>query len=70
MRVGACVSEVSPKMPLTRCCSTTTLAARLAPRQGAKPAVIYIGEWGDRNLRVYVERDSDPPRVTTVAWEE
>ena len=40
------------------------------PRQGAKPVVIYIGEWGDRNLRVYVERDSDPPRVTTVAWEE
>lgn len=40
------------------------------PRQGAKPAVIYIGEWEDRDLRVYVERDSNPPKVTTVAWEE
>ena len=36
---------------------------------GAKPAVIYIGEWDGRDLRVYVERDSDPPLVTTAAWE-
>ena len=39
------------------------------PRPGAKPAVIYIGEWDGRDLRVYVERDSDPPLVTTAAWE-
>ena len=40
------------------------------PRRGAEPAVVYIGTWEGRDLRVYVERDSDPPRVKTVAWEE
>jgi hypothetical protein len=39
------------------------------PRRGSKPAVIYIGEWQGRDLRVYVERDSSPPFVKTVAWE-
>ena len=29
----------------------------------------HIGDWDGRDLRVYVERDSDPPLVTTAAWE-
>ena len=41
-----------------------------SPRPGAKPAVIYVGIWGNRTLRVYVQRGSDPPLVTTVAWED
>ena len=40
------------------------------PRGGSKPAIIYIGTWQGRNLRVYVERDSNPPFVKTVAWED
>ena len=40
------------------------------PRGGSKPAIIYIGEWQGRNLRVYVERGSVPPFVKTVAWED
>lgn len=44
--------------------------SRPAPRrEGALSAVIYIGEYEGRSLKVYVERDSDPPKVTTVAWE-
>lgn len=39
------------------------------PRPGAKPCVIYIGEWSGRDLRVYVERGSEPPKIKTVAWE-
>ena len=39
------------------------------PREGARPAVIYVGTWNNRNLRVYVVRDSNPPLVTSVAWE-
>ena len=39
------------------------------PPRGSKPAVIYKGEWGGRRLRVYVQRDSNPPLVLTVAWE-
>ncbi len=38
-------------------------------RQGSKPAVIYIGTWNGRDLRVYVERDSNPPKIKTVVWE-
>ena len=40
------------------------------PSMGSKPAVIYKGEWGERRLRVYVRRGSNPPLVLTVAWEE
>ena len=40
------------------------------PRRGSRPAIVYIGTWNGRNLRVYVERDSDPPFVKTVAWED
>lgn len=39
-------------------------------RRGTKPAVIFVGAWGGRNLRVYVERGSQPPRIMTVAWED
>ena len=39
-------------------------------RSGARPAVIYVGTWGNRLLRVYVQRGSNPPLVTTVAWED
>ena len=42
---------------------------RPAPSRSAKPAEIFIGYSGDRRLKVYVERDSDPPKVKTVAWE-
>ena len=43
---------------------------RPAPRrEGALPAVIYVGEYGGRNLKVYVERDSNPMLVTTAVWE-
>ena len=40
------------------------------PRPGSKPATIYKGKWYGRILRVYVENDSSPPRVKTVAWED
>lgn len=40
------------------------------PRRGSKPAVIFVGEWEGRNLRVYVERGSDPRMIKTVAWED
>ena len=39
-------------------------------RPGSKPSVIYVGDWEGRNLRIYVERDSDPPKIKTVAWED
>ena len=39
------------------------------PRLGAKPCQIYVGEWDGRNLRVYVEQGSAPPRIMTAAWE-
>ncbi|MXX18179.1 MAG: DUF4258 domain-containing protein [Dehalococcoidia bacterium] len=39
-------------------------------RPGARPAVIYVGIWQNRTLRVYVRRDASPPVVTTVAWED
>ncbi len=32
--------------------------------------MVYIGDWNGRSLRVYVERDSNPPLVKTVAWED
>ena len=44
--------------------------SRPAPyREGAKPAVIYTGEFAGRHLKVYVERDSNPFLVTTAVWE-
>ena len=44
--------------------------SRPAPfRPGAKPAIIYVGEYEGKDLKVYVVRDSDPPIVTTVVWE-
>ncbi len=44
--------------------------SRPAPRrEGARPAIIYVGEYEGRNLKVYVVRDSDPPQVSTVVWE-
>ncbi|MBI5949925.1 MAG: DUF4258 domain-containing protein [Chloroflexi bacterium] len=39
------------------------------PRVNAAPAEIYIGTYRGRRLRVYVEIDTDPPRVKTAAWE-
>ena len=38
-------------------------------REGALPAVIYVGEYRNRNLKVYVVRDTDPMVVTTAVWE-
>lgn len=46
-----------------------TVSRPAGPRRGARPAIIYIGEYEGRALRVYVERDSNPPIVKTVAWE-
>lgn len=44
--------------------------SRPAPRrEGAKPAIIYVGAYGGRDLKVYVVRESSPPEVTTVVWE-
>ena len=40
------------------------------PRLGSKPAVIYVGTWCGRDRRVYVERDSKPPLVKTVALKD
>lgn len=39
------------------------------PLSAAKPAVILSGEYQGRRLKVYVERDSDPPKIKTVVWE-
>jgi hypothetical protein len=38
-------------------------------RQGATRTIIYIGDWQGRRLKVYVEEDSSPPKIKTVAWE-
>jgi hypothetical protein len=38
------------------------------PRRGAKPAEIFTGLIGDRELQVYVEIGTDPPLVKTAAW--
>ncbi len=44
--------------------------SRPAPRrEGAIPTVIYVGMYMGRNLKVYVIRDSNPPKVTTAVWE-
>jgi hypothetical protein len=42
---------------------------RPAPRGRARPADIYVGDYMGRNLKVYVARDTNPPLVTTVAWQ-
>lgn len=45
-------------------------SSRPAPRHSNEPAsVIYIGDYQGRTLKVYVERDSDPPRIRTAVWE-
>ncbi|MSQ30371.1 MAG: DUF4258 domain-containing protein [Dehalococcoidia bacterium] len=36
-------------------------------RRGARAAVILVGVWDGRALRVYVERGSDPPRIVAAA---
>jgi hypothetical protein len=44
--------------------------SRPAPRrEGARPTVIYVGDYKGRNLKVYVRRGSNPMIVTTVVWE-
>ena len=44
--------------------------SRPAPYRGrGTRTIIYIGEWEGRNLKVYVEEGSRPPRIKTVAWE-
>ena len=44
--------------------------SRPAPfRPGARPAIIYIGEYEGRDLKVYVVQESDPPIVTTAVWQ-
>ena len=46
-------------------------ARRLAsPRRGRRQSEIYIASVQGRRLRVYIEVDSDPLFVTTVAWED
>lgn len=39
------------------------------PNQAAKPADILIGVYDGRNLKVYVERGSDPPKIKTAVWD-
>ncbi len=41
-----------------------------APQQGVRPAVILQGTFEGRELRVYVQRGTDPPYVKTVAWKD
>jgi hypothetical protein len=44
--------------------------SRPAPRRSDEPAsVIYIGYYQGRDLKVYVERDTDPPKIRTAVWE-
>jgi len=44
--------------------------SRPAPfRVGARRAIIYVGEFAGRDLKVYVVENSDPPLVTTVVWQ-
>ncbi|MBI5283722.1 MAG: DUF4258 domain-containing protein [Chloroflexi bacterium] len=38
-------------------------------RNGEKPSEIFIGDCDGRRLKVYVERDSDPPFIKTAVWE-
>jgi len=38
--------------------------------RSARRSTIYIVVVNGRNLRVYVRTGSNPPRVTTVAWED
>jgi hypothetical protein len=39
------------------------------PLSGASyRSVIYVGQIGNRELKVYVLEGSDPPYVMTVAW--
>lgn len=38
------------------------------PLANARPSEILVGDFQGRQLRVYVEIDSDPPLVKTVAW--
>lgn len=38
------------------------------PLTGAKPAEILSAVYEGRRLRVYIERDTHPPKVKTVAW--
>ena len=38
-------------------------------RPDAAPADIYVGDFQGRRLRVYVQRDSNPPMIKTAAWE-
>jgi hypothetical protein len=40
------------------------------PRVNAKPAEIFSGAYQGRRLKVYVEIDSDPPYIKTVAWND
>lgn len=46
---------------------TSYLATRRSPDE--PQTAIYVGEHAGRNLRVYIERDSNPIKVKTVAWE-
>jgi hypothetical protein len=41
-----------------------------APQQGVRPAIVYQGTYAGRELQVYVQRDSSPPYVKTVAWKD
>ena len=59
-----------PEMAIDRVLEHYHTSRPAGPRPGAKPCVIYIGEWEGRDLRVYVERGSAPPRIMTAAWEE
>jgi len=40
------------------------------PLAKRKPAEIYIGEYQGRRLKVYVEKDTQPPKVKTAVWED
>lgn len=38
------------------------------PRVNNRPSDIYIGDFEGKRLKIYVERDSDPLLIKTVAW--
>ena len=59
------VSKVAVESVLVRY-HTSYLATRRSPDE--PQTVIFVGEYQGRNLRVYVEGDTDPIKVKTAVW--
>ena len=59
-----------PDEAVTRVLDAPMIQRPAGSRRGAPPADILIGLYEGRRLRVYVERNSSPPRVKSAAWED